>query len=230
MDQHIVNFFIHYVIHGRDIPATSVPPHLTTRSLRNISSRGYNDSDTDHTLFILDNNLYQLICRVRALHFRERNEPTPSSTTICRAVELWSELDNWTFNGDLTFLDYHTLHELLVSALFLWIHLMIHSNKLGSDKTQDLVAEGLEKIAEFDGSPQLCAILLVPLFLHGVASVERGNRGVVDAQFSRLEERVDDEDETLRSCRAIVHWTWRRYDSHVTCSWDWADWVEEDLL
>ncbi|KAL4933250.1 uncharacterized protein BDV17DRAFT_286927 [Aspergillus undulatus] len=219
MGQPIVNFFTHYVVHGRGIPATSVPPHLSTPSLQNVT--GQAQSDRDYDPFILDSNLYQLLRRVLALHFRARSEATLSSTTICRAVEIWSELDSWTFNGDLTFLDHHIiLHEHLVYALFLWIHLMIHSNQLSSDKTQDMVAKGLEKIAQFDGSPQLHTILLVPLFLHGMASVEKGNRDAVDAQFSRLEEHVDDEHETLSSYRAIVHWTWTRNNDHFTRSWD----------
>ncbi|KAL4786572.1 hypothetical protein BJX76DRAFT_320728 [Aspergillus varians] len=226
MDQPIIDFFTRYAVHGKDIPIMSVPARLPTRH----TSRTQTHNGMTHTLFVLDDNLFQITRRVLSLHFQARSERILSTTTICRGVELWSELDNWALDKDLTFVDHHTLHELHICTLFLWLHLIIHSDNFGSDKTQDLVANGLERISDFQGPRQLCAVLLVPLFIHGVASVRKTNRDAVDAEFTWLKEKVYGKNDTLETYRAIVHWTWRRHDARAHQSWDWTDWVDEDLL
>ena len=216
MNHPIIEYFTHHAIYGRDRSRTPSPPDFSPGSSPDIPAP-------------FDRDLFPLMHRVTALHFHSRQEPTISSSTICEAVELWSQLDGLTLSDeDLPSLEYQTLHQLHVSALFIWLHCITHPDNIANQKVQDMLADGLARIASLDCScPDAASLLIIPLFLHGVASVHSPHRDEINQHFTRLDDTISDP--SLKTYQAIVQWIWARHDSRIHHSWDWTDWEDADL-
>ncbi|PLN79377.1 hypothetical protein BDW42DRAFT_172963 [Aspergillus taichungensis] len=216
MDHPIIEYFTLHTIQGRDRYRPPSPPDVSSRSSPDIPSA-------------FNANLFPLMHRVTALHFHSRQEPTISSSTICEAVELWSQLDGLTLpDEDLPAPEYQTLHQLHVSALFIWLHCITHPDNIANQKVQDMLADGLARMATLDcSSPDAASLLVIPLFLHGVASVRSPHRDAINQYFTRLDNTMSNP--TLQTYQTIVQWIWSRHDSRIHRSWDWTDWEDAGL-
>lgn len=165
-------------------------------------------------------NLTGLIHRLQTLHIQTKSESIISAETISQGVQLWQDIDNWDgLNYDSPTID-PELTWLYKSSLFIWLHLIIYPRSMDDAKVQQLVAPGINYLKHHSES-QLPAVLLLPIFFHGLGSNEKVGRQMTLLAFSHLKSDVDKTQ--LEICEATLTWSWNNYDKGLEKSWDWTE-------
>jgi hypothetical protein len=220
MDDPIVAFFTNYAIdsHAGFYDMT----HLADLD-SNVPSHSSKEN-TPGQVSGIHQRLFHLLRQVLSLNFGSKTKSISISTIISEATRIWHDLDSLTTVSGTSTMDtslaLDKIHEKCAHSLFLWLNCILYPDNVGGAKIQKIVTGGLVDIGELRCS-ESSELMLIPVFLYGVASIGKYERGIVSAQFDKLEGEV--RPELVEKYRQLVQWTWRRYDDGCTRSWDWTD-------
>ncbi|KAJ5743999.1 hypothetical protein N7533_008869 [Penicillium manginii] len=184
------------------------------------ATRGVHTPSSNH-------QLSRLILRVQTLHFQAKNETTILSTTISRGVKLWQDIENWEGFDAGTLAGDEEMKWLYQSSLFIWLHLIVYPESIETEKLQQLATPGIEHFKNLSSS-QAPALLLFPIFFHGLICRKDLDRQITMEAFSKL---IPGGDEShFRIFEATITWCWRNYDHGAVRSWDWTDRVSPSFI
>ncbi|KAE8384324.1 hypothetical protein ETB97_010996 [Aspergillus alliaceus] len=204
MDYSILEVFTAEVIY---------PPASNNQPATNDTSES---GEGDHT-FGMNDGLLDIIRRTSSLHYRSRTGGVNNSTTITEAVAIWQDLDNWQPPKSLPEEQYQDLYDSYTSALFTWLYLILHPDSMRDDKVQAMVERGVASMAGIT-ILELSPFLLVPLFIHGLASVQEKHRDFISNLFDQIEDTICEDAEVYRT---IVERSWDNQDRGMCRSWEW---------
>jgi hypothetical protein len=207
MDYSLLTYFAQGVIQR---PGEDEPPN----------PNGFGRNTSGFTFGISD-GLIELIHQVSSLHTRSCRSPGLTSTIISESVGLWQKLDRWQprcpppSNNP----EYIHLYQSYNSALFIWLHLVVHPDNIHDDKVQTVVRTGLEEIAAVT-TTELLPLLQIPVFVHGLASLQAQDRNRISREFERI--RSSGRSVELSAYQSVVHRCWSAQDRGTRRSWDWT--------
>jgi hypothetical protein len=172
-----------------------------------------------------NDGLFELISRISKLQVESTTGSIPSAIALSRAISIWQDLDHWapqqpdsTVSPPLSI-----IYDVFVGTLFIWLFSILHPDKISDKRVQDTVSRDLVSLANID-SPSHPALLLLPTFIHGLASTRQEDRDAIEMQFERL--KVGSDLEGIDLCSEVVRSSWKAYDCGVENSWNWARLVE----
>ncbi|KAJ5883813.1 uncharacterized protein N7473_010699 [Penicillium subrubescens] len=166
--------------------------------------------------FGAQDGLLSLMERVFSLHILSRETGNLDSESISQALGIWNDLEHLNPPETLDSSDSLSLHASCVSALFVWLYLVVHPEDMEEEKVQNTVYTGLVN-AENVSDVKFHPFLLTPAFCLGLASIRREDRDYVKALFDKAERSG-----ISREFREIVNGSWKRRDKGVKRSWDWG--------
>jgi hypothetical protein len=173
------------------------------------------DTET-RSAFGVQDGLLNLMERVSSLHILARQAGSLDSESIPQALAIWSDLEHLNPPETLDSSDALSLHASCVSALFVWLYLVVHPEDMEEEKVQNTVYTGLVN-AENVSDVKLHPFLLVPAFCLGLPSIRREDRDYVKGAFDKAERSG-----ISKRFREAVNESWKRRDSGVKRSWDWG--------
>lgn len=173
--------------------------------------------DTETPLaFGIHDGLLNLMERVYFLHTLARATGSLDSQSIPQALAIWNDLEHLNPPETLDSSGYLSLHASCVSALFVWLYLVVHPENLEDEKVQNTVYIGLVN-AENISDVEVFPFLLIPAFCLGIASIRLEDRDFVKGIFDKAERSG-----ISRGFRETVDESWKRWDRGVKRSWDWG--------
>lgn len=207
MDYSLLTYFAQEVVQrpGQDEPANP------NRFSRNTSGFAFGISD----------GLIELIRQVSSLHTRSSISPGLTSTIISESVGIWQELDRWQprCSPPSNNPEYIHLYQSYNSALFIWLHLIIHPDNIHDDKVQTVVRTGLQEISAVTAA-ELLPLLQIPVFVHGLASLQAEDRDRICGEFERIQ--ASGRSVELNAYQTVVQRCWSSQDRGTRRSWDWT--------
>ncbi|KAL2818305.1 hypothetical protein BJX63DRAFT_429239 [Aspergillus granulosus] len=208
----IIDFFAAYILAGRQPPLRTSPTPPTSR-IPALEPGG---------------KLFDLVQRVYTIYYESKQGPSPSASTISKAVQIWHELDTWDPDGEDEDLPSDTaiLYKIYKSAIFLWTYLVIHPNDVDGWKAQDAVRSILSGVREVHESRAVGRLAIIPLFFAGLAIVSTEDQETVARDFEHLLGFIGED--RVRDVYGIVQRAWALYDAGVRSSWDWMRYDEEE--
>lgn len=166
--------------------------------------------------FGVQDGLLNLMERVFSLHILARETGILDSESIPQALAIWNDLEHLNPPETLDSSDSLSLHASCVSALFVWLYLVVHPEDMEEEKVQNTVYTGLVN-AENVSDVELYPFSLIPAFCLGLASIRREDRDYVKDVFDKAERSG-----ISKKFRETVNESWRRQDKGVKRSWDWG--------
>ncbi|KAE8348666.1 hypothetical protein BDV28DRAFT_143010 [Aspergillus coremiiformis] len=218
MDYSILDHFIAHII--------SAPDHLNPPPTLVTTQRADGGTKSD-LRFGMNDGLWNMIQRTSSLHARSRTRAINHSTTITEAVGIWQDLDHWQPPDTLPVPEYQDLYDSYSSAIFTWLYLILHPDSMGDEKVQAMVERGLTDMSAVTVQ-DLFPFLLIPLFIHGLASVQEEHRDFVSSFLDHIEENGPyDHAEVYRT---MVEQSWDNQDQGMRRSWEWIQWGVTDSV
>lgn len=237
MGYELLEYFTRSVIQGpaRDHDGRAESSSSTVHNASTVDepSNQNNDQDKNQEFkFGIYDGLRNLIQRISSLHSREHDQPrtnpnpnpNPNPTTISEAIAIWQDLRNWEPPDSPPPLpDYSNLYGSYTSALFIWLHFIVHPDSMGDEKVQTMLQTGLNDVSAVE-TLELLPFLVIPVFIHGLACMREEDRGIIEREFDRIDGQWarDCKDVKVDVYREIVRDSWRKQDSGIRRSWDWA--------
>ncbi|KAF3398287.1 hypothetical protein F1880_005827 [Penicillium rolfsii] len=152
--------------------------------------------------------------RIFSLHIPARQTGRLDSEAIPQALAIWNDLEHFNPPETPDSPDSLSLHASCVSALFVWLYLVVHPEDMEEEKVQNTVYTGLvnaENVSDIEFHP----FLLIPAFCLGLASIRKEDRDYVKGIFDKAERSG-----ISKEFRETVYGTWKRRDSGIKSSWD----------
>ncbi|KAJ5449997.1 uncharacterized protein N7458_006446 [Penicillium daleae] len=177
---------------------------------------GQSTIETAPSFGIEDGHL-DIMERVYSLHTLARETGSLDPESISQALTIWDDLEHLEPPETLDSSDYFSLHASCVSALFVWLYLVVHPEGMKDEKVQTTVYTGLVN-AENISDAEFFPFLLIPAFCLGIASIRQEDREFVRGVFGKAERSG-----ISKRFREMVIESWNRWDSGVKRSWDWGD-------
>lgn len=178
---------------------------------------GPRQPDTKTTsAFGVQDGLLSLMERIFSLHILARETGILDSESIPQALAIWNDLEHLNHPETLDSSDALSLHASCVSALFVWLYLVVHPENMEEEKVQNTLYTGLvnaENVSDVDFHP----FLLVPAFCLGLASIRGEDRDYVKGIFDKAERSG-----ISKRFKETVIESWKRRDSGMKRSWDWG--------
>ncbi|KAJ5166774.1 uncharacterized protein N7482_005555 [Penicillium canariense] len=162
------------------------------------------------------NGLLNLMERVFSLHVLAQETGGLDSKSITQALTVWNDLEHLRPPEPLDTPRYLSLHAACVSALFVWLYLVVHPEDIGDEKVQTTVHTGLVN-AENVSDSETFPFLLIPAFCLGLASIRDEERECVKGIFDKAERSG-----ISKRFRETVTKSWKRQDRGMKRSWDWS--------
>jgi hypothetical protein len=166
--------------------------------------------------FGVQDGLLSLMERVFSLHILARETGSLDTKSISQAIGIWNDLEHLNPPETLDSSDSLSLHASCVSALFVWLYLVVHPEDMEEEKVQNTVYTGLVNAENVSGV-MFHPFLLIPAFCLGLASIRREDKDYVKGIFDKVERSG-----ISKEFRETVNESWRRQDSGVKRSWDWG--------
>ena len=200
-----------------DIAGGQASPTTTAQGVNQLAAES---DDTQST--IDDRQMIGLLRRIYLLHWQTEDTSAPSSTAIPQAFSLWQELKDQEASDPHRYTESDSAEWLSLSSLFIWLHLIVYPKGVESPGVQLMVTKNLPQILRMNtqNTPNVHS-LLIPLFFHGIASIQEYDREVILESFLLLEPRVYCQ--LLHDFKSHVLKSWRRYDEGVDRSWNWIE-------
>jgi hypothetical protein len=214
---HVLLFaFADYVQRLSSKHKTSSP---STPELFSPSNTDTRNEETDCILGI-QNSLLNIMDRIYTLHVRTKEQGILKSESVLIAVTIWKDLDDSKNEAPEYFAEGLSLQESSISALFVWLYLIVHPEGIRDEKVQTAVQSGLAGTADISAA-ELLPFVLIPAFYLGLAALEHEQRDKVNTLFCKLEAIVMPID--VRLYREIVEQSWQKLDRGANKSWDWSE-------
>ncbi|KAJ5352212.1 hypothetical protein N7452_001186 [Penicillium brevicompactum] len=224
-----VNFFSEWILKSRDpeiipddIAGGQASPIATAQGVNQLAA------ENDDTQSIIDDRqMIGLLRRIYLLHWQTEDTSTPSSTAIPQAFSLWQELKDQEASDPHQYAKSDSAEWLCLSSLFIWLHLIVYPKGVESPGIQLMVTKNLPHILRMNtqNTPNVHS-LLIPLFFHGIASIQEHDREAILESFLLLEPRIDFQ--LFHDFKSNVLKSWRRYDEGIDRSWNWIERAADD--
>lgn len=218
MSSLLVNFFANWVMKSRS--SENTPGYLSDGQASPIAAAQLSIDQlaaekNDDTQPMID-----LLRRVYLLHWQTVKNPENSSTMISGAFSLWQELKEQEVVTPCQSTKSDSEKWLFLSSLFIWLHLIVHPEEIESQRVQSMVTNNLPHILQMSAqSVSIVHSLLIPLFFHGITSIEDSDREIILKIILILEPRIDYH--LFHAFRSEILKAWRRYDEGIERSWNW---------
>lgn len=156
-------------------------------------------------------------------------EPTIEYQTIMHTQTIDKELHEWV-NSAQESTPRYIAGELYRSSIVVYLHRTIRASRAAEDLTAR-VNRGIQLLQLLPPSDSTQCILLLPIFILGVAAFEEHQRIQIEVAFAKLEQysRLGN----IAPTREVVRKVWEMMDKGDERSWDWEKIMEDmdyDLL